>query len=85
MIIRFKNWYKRLSLLQRLLCILCGNWIFWFITWPIGRWVFEQPLSLKKNIFDATFMAFWMTLIFHWKLIVSLFTSKQEHNEIADQ
>jgi len=83
MLMRLHNWYKNLTPLQQLGILFIINWIIWFIGSLIEESVFyNEEHSWIYHIFNATWMAFFMTIPFNWKKVKFLFKKQPDRNTI---
>jgi len=74
-------WYKNLKPLKQLGISFLANWIIWFIaSLTKDKMFFDEKHSLIYHIFDAIWMAFFMTILFNWKKAQLLFKSNNGHN-----
>jgi len=89
MLLKLKIWYEALTSLQQLIIILLANWILWFICFLLEDKVFyEEKRQLTHHIFDATFMALFMTPLYAWGKVKAVFKSKvvdQMTNDVDKQ
>lgn len=77
---QFDMWYRNLTPLKQLIISFVSNWIFWFISGLIRDKVFfEEERSLIYHIFGATWMALFMTSLFNYRKIKSIFKSNDSH------
>ncbi|WP_207491886.1 hypothetical protein [Aridibaculum aurantiacum] len=76
------NWrdkYNSLSDRRKLLVNFLLQWLYWMLAWWLYKWVWpdkDEPLTLFNLLFYATWMAFWMTIVFNWKKVRQLFKKK---------
>ena len=81
MIKKYKDWYYSLTPFKRLVVSFIVNWFYWLIVWLIAdQFFFEEKHTLKNHLFHATWMSFFMTVPFSWKVIKELFKLKRNSN-----
>jgi len=73
-ITKLKKRLCKLPPLKQLAISFILNWFFWLITRLLAdQFIFDEKHSWKSNLFHATWMSFFMTIPFNWKLIKKLF------------
>lgn len=81
MIKKYKDWHSSLTPFKRLLVSFMMYWFYWLIAWLIAdQFFFEEKYSWWYHIFSATWMSFFMTVPFSWKVIKELFKLKRNSN-----
>jgi len=76
------NWYKRLTPPKHLLVSFGINWLFWFAALLIGdKFFIGKNYNLAYHLFHATWMAFFWTILFHWKKITAIFKNNRQQAE----
>lgn len=62
--------FKKISPLAKLSVLFSLNWLWWFLSSLIGDWIFyDKEHSIVYHLFDATFMAFFWTLLWNFTII----------------
>lgn len=81
MIKKYKDWYSSLTPFKRLAVSFILNWFYWLIAWLIAdQFFFEEKHSIRYHLFHATWMSFFMTMPFNWKVTKELFMYKRNSN-----
>lgn len=76
---RLMTWYKGLTPVKRLLLSFLLNWIYWLFAWKLAeQFIFEETRSWDYHLFHATWMSFFMTLLFNWRDIKLIFNPPKE-------
>ncbi len=71
---RYAKWYNNLTPIGRLTVSFILNWIYWLIAWLIGeKLFFDEVRSWAYHFMHATWMAFFMTILFNWQVVKSIF------------
>jgi hypothetical protein len=72
---RLKEQYLLLSNGKKLLVLFLLQWTYWVAAMAAMEkfWPGDSPLTTGQLIVKGTFMAVWMTIIFHWKKVKILF------------
>jgi len=71
---RFNRWCNSLTPLKQVAVAFIFNWFLWFIGSLLGDSVFyDEKHSLTYHVFNATWMAAFMTVPFNWKGVKALF------------
>lgn len=82
MIRKYANWYNSLTSFKKLGVSFSITWIYWFIMWLIiSKFILDESHSIGYHIFHATWMAFFMNILFSWKnlkLLVKNIGGKKE-------
>ena len=86
MIKSYTNWYRNLTALKRLALSFILNWLYWLTAWLIAeQFVFDEQRSWKYHVFHATWMSFFMTLLFNWKELKQIFKRQNRELNISEK
>jgi hypothetical protein len=81
MIKKYTNWYKALTPFKKLAASFILNWFYWLTAWLIAeQFIFDESRSWKYHLFHATWMSFFMTISFNWKVLEQIFKPQNEKN-----
>lgn len=84
MLLRLKAWYKGLTPLTQLSIAFLVTWIIWFASSLLGDKVFyKEKHSLADHLFNATWMAIFMTPLYAWNKVKAVFKTKR-NNPVTD-
>jgi len=76
---KINQWVRKQPPVKQLAISFISNWLFWLISWLLAeQFFFEETRSWKYHFFHATWMSFFMTIPFNWKLIKKLFQSQNK-------
>jgi hypothetical protein len=76
---KYTSWYNGLSPVKQLAVSFALYWFYWFIAWLIvEQFLFKETRGLPSLLFRATWMAFLMTMPYHWKTLKKIFKSQKE-------
>ena len=74
MLKRYNKWYNNLTALKQLTVSFTINWFVWLFGSLLGDKIFfDEQHSWGYHIFDATWMAFFMTILYNWTTVKTLF------------
>jgi hypothetical protein len=83
---KYNHWYNDLTPLKQLTGFFIFYWCLWLISSLLGdKFFFDEQHSWGYHIFDATWMAFFMTICFNWPKLKAMFkrdsnAAKSAHN-----
>jgi len=80
---RIFEWYLALGNTRQVGVLFMLQFTYWAICWFIFKkvWPDDEPFTWPELLFQSTWMALWMTTMFHWKKVKLLFKKKQKDDQ----
>ena len=74
----YAAWHGRLTPLQKLAVSFSIYWLYALVFQLIGEWIsFLEVASWSYRLIHATWMAFFLTVFVHWRIVKELFKSNK--------
>ena len=81
MIKKYNEWYSNLTPSKKLTVSFILNWFYWLIAWLVAeQLLFDEKRSWKYHVLHATWISFFMTILFNWKELKQFFKPQRQKN-----